>query len=66
MKFKNMITGEELSHEEFVSFVWEEAERQFTEFHDDEMWSDLNKEEQIAVYCEQLEHQLKEREWVQE
>lgn len=64
MKFKNEASEEILSHEEFVSFVWEEAERQFVELHEGEHWCNLTKEEQIAIYCEQYEHQLNDRDWV--
>ena len=62
--FRNLVSGEELSHIEFVNFVWEEAERQFEECHDEENWCDLTKEEQIEMYCEQYEHQLFDRDWI--
>lgn len=64
MVFKNEISGERLTHEEFVSFVWEEAERQFNECNADENWCNLTKEEQISMYCQQYEHQLNSRDWV--
>lgn len=50
-------------HVEFVSFVWEEAEKQFNKCHDEIKWCDLTKEEQIEVYCEQYEHQIINRKW---
>lgn len=61
MKFVNQTTGEVLSHQEFVLFMWEEAERQFTDCHEGENWNNLTKAEQIEQYCEQFEHQLKDR-----
>lgn len=64
MKFKNITTGEKLAHIEFVSFIWEEAERQFEECHDNELWCNLTKEEQLRQYCEQFEHQINDRDWV--
>ena len=63
MLFKNLVSGEELSHVEFVRFVWDETERQFNECHDDEDWCNLTKDEQIELYCSQYEHQLSERDW---
>jgi hypothetical protein len=64
MQFQNNTTGEVLSHSEFVTFVWNEAERQY-EDNNDGAWCNLTGAEQIELYCEQYEHQLKEREWVQ-
>jgi len=58
MLFRNVWSGETLTHIEFVTFVWEEAERQFNDCHDDENWCDLTKQEQLAIYCDQYEHQL--------
>ena len=63
MCFKNEISGEVLSHKEFVLFVWSEAKRQFTECHSDENWCDLPQDEQILLYCEQYEHQINSRDW---
>lgn len=63
MCFKNEISGEVLSHKEFVLFVWSEAKRQFTECHNDENWCDLTQDEQILIYCEQYEHQVNSRDW---
>lgn len=64
MTFKNTLSGEELTHQEFVSFVWDEAERQYNEYHDSD-WSNRTKEEQLQYYCNQYEHQLNDRNWVQ-
>lgn len=63
MYYRNEISGEELSHLDFVVFVWSEAERQFNECNPDENWCDLTKTEQLEIYCEQLEHQLNDRNW---
>ena len=64
MYFKNNVSGEILTLEEFVSFVWDEAERQF-EDHEEELWCNLTREEQISVYCEQYEHQIQDMNWVE-
>ena len=61
--FRNLGTYEALSHVEFVKFVWEEAERQFNECHDEIKWWDLTREEQMEQYCEQYEHQLMDMDW---
>ena len=63
MMFVNAITGEELSYIDFVTFVWEEAERQFNDCHEDKSWCDLTNEEQIEQYCYQMGHQLYDRNW---
>lgn len=57
MKFKNIITGEILSHAEFICFVWDETKRQFNDSHEEDHWSNLTWMEQIELYCEQYEHQ---------
>lgn len=64
MEFQNNITGEVLSHADFVTLVWDEAERQFNENHK-ENWCNLTRDEQISFYCDQYEHQLEERDWRQ-
>lgn len=63
MEFINVITTELLTHQEFVKFIWEEAERQFEELHECENWCDLNQDEQLAIYCEQYEHQWFSNNW---
>lgn len=63
MEFINVITKELLTHQEFIKFVWEESERQFNELHEDENWCNLNQGEQLAIYCEQYEHQLADNHW---
>lgn len=63
MVFINLESGDVLSHAEFVAFVWDEAERQFNECHDDENWCDLSRDEQIEIYCEQYDHQLIDNGW---
>ena len=40
---------------DFITLVFDEAERQC---HDN-LWCNLTKEEQIELFCEQFEHQLK-------
>ena len=64
--FKNKITGEKIVLEDFVEFVWEEAERQFNECHENGNWCDLTRGEQIHTYCEQYMHQLNNGDWCQE
>ena len=61
--FKNKLSGEESNHIEFVTFVWEEAERQFDECHDDIKWYNLTKLQQIEQYCYQYEHQINDMDW---
>lgn len=66
MKFKDIISGEILSHYDFVLYVWEETERQFKELHENENWCDLTKEEQLYMYCQEYENKLNNRDWVVE
>ena len=61
--FRNLGTGETMEHAEFVKFIWEEAERQFNDCHDEMKWWDLTKDEQIEVYCEHFEYQLFDNDW---
>ena len=63
MYFKNKLSGETLSKDEFAAFVREEAERQYEDCHEDSLWSDLSKEEQQAIVEDQYEHQLRDRDW---
>lgn len=63
MYYRNAISGEKLSHFDFVVFVWSEAERQFNECNPDEYWCNLTQTEQIEIYCDQFEHQLNDRYW---
>ena len=63
MRFKNEKNGDICSHCEFVYYVWEETERFFCETHEDAYWCDLNKSEQIILYCQQFEHQLENMGW---
>lgn len=63
INFINTLTNEILSHIEFVSFVWDEAERQFNDCHNDTQWTNLTKKEQIEQYCYQYEHQLSDMNW---
>lgn len=65
MQFQNRITGEVLSHPEFVTFVWGESEKQFNKTHKNNNWCNLTKEEQIIIYCIQYEYQLQENNWSQ-
>lgn len=62
MTFVNKKTGEELNHHEFIRFCWDETERQFEECGK-ELWCNLNKSEQIKLYCIQFEHQLHDMNW---
>ena len=62
MKFRNKISDEILTHLEFVKFIWEESERQFSE-NTWELWCNLTLEEQLELYCYQYEHQLQDRDW---
>ena len=61
--FRNLATGEEKSHVEFVSFIWEEAEKKFSVRYGYDKWCALNKEEQLEKYCEEYEYQLLENDW---
>lgn len=63
MTFVNCITGEKFNYIDFVNYVWEEAERQFNDCHEDSNWCNLTKEEQIEQYCYQYGHQLYDRGW---
>lgn len=62
-KFRNKITGEELSWLEFSSLVITETGRQFEDHHD-ELWCNLDVGEQVELYHEQWKHQL-ETDWME-
>ena len=64
MYFRNNISGEVLTLKEFVTFIWDEAERQF-ENNKGELWCNLTREEQVSAYCDQYEHQIKSKNYVQ-
>ena len=61
MQYKNNVTGEILTQQEFELLLWDEAERQFTDC-ENENWANLTKREQIELYCEQKQRQM-ETDW---
>ncbi len=63
MEFKNRISDMVLNHEEFVEFVWDEAEKQFNELNENENWANLTRTEQYHHYCQQYEHQINDNDW---
>lgn len=65
IEFVNGFTGETLSHKDFVTFIWDEAQRQFEDNNTDENWADLTMSEQIEIYCDQYEYQLECMNWAQ-
>lgn len=65
IKFINTLTDETLTHEEFVTLVWEETKRQFEDNNTEENWSDITISEQIELYCNQYEHQIQYMNWKQ-
>lgn len=64
-RFVNTIDGAEMSQAEFVDYVFEEAERQFNECHENERWEDLTEEEKAEIFRDQYDHQLNDRDWVE-
>lgn len=62
--FINKLDGQSLSPVEFADYVFKEAQRQFNECHDDEKWDDLSEAEKVVLVCEQIDHQLNDRDWV--
>lgn len=63
MEFKNRMSDTVLNHEEFVEFVWDEAEKQFNELNENENWANLTRTEQYHHYCQQYEHQINDNDW---
>lgn len=63
--FVNTVDGNTLTQPAFVDFVWEEAERQFNDCHDDEKWDELSDDEQREIFYEQYDHQLNDNDWVE-
>lgn len=58
MEFFNKFTKTTLAYEEFVQMVWKIVEDGY-----DGAWCNLTKEEQIALYCKNVEYQLKYNGW---
>lgn len=65
MKVRNKLTNEEMSHVDFVKYVLEETERQYSDSHDeyDDAWNALSFNERLEIYVAQYEFQLESRDW---
>lgn len=58
MEFFNRFTKTTLTYEEFVQMVWGIVEDGY-----DGAWDNLTREEQITLYCKNVEYQLKYNSW---
>ena len=58
LKFINIKTGQTMSHIDFVTMVWKEAEERYN--HTGFLWCNLDSYEQNQCYCIQFEDLINE------